>query len=107
MSKAIGLLGIAKKAGRLEIGEKSVEAAARGKKARVIFTASDAAENTQRRAQNLAHGTNTMYIALPYTKVEIGRELGKDEVALLSVSDAGIAAALVKKLDGESPDSRG
>ena len=38
----LSLLGIAKKAGRVEIGEEPVGAAARAKKARVILVAADA-----------------------------------------------------------------
>ena len=44
------LLGLAKKAGRLEIGEEPVGAAARAHQARVLLLAADAAPNTVRRA---------------------------------------------------------
>ena len=43
------LLGLAKKAGRLEIGEEPVGAAARAHQARVLLLAADAAPNTVRR----------------------------------------------------------
>lgn len=105
MAKAVSLLGIAKKAGRLEIGERSVETAARAKRARVILTASDAAEKTGRHAEELSRNANTLHLALPYTKDEIGRELGRDAVAVVAVSDMGIAAALVKRLAAECPGS--
>ena len=42
------LLGLAKKAGRLEIGEEPVGAAARAHQARVLLLAADAAPNTVR-----------------------------------------------------------
>lgn len=43
------LLGLARKAGRLEIGEEPVGAACRARQARLVLLASDAAPNTCRR----------------------------------------------------------
>lgn len=40
--QVLSLLGLAKKAGRVEVGEEPVGAAARAKKARVILVAQDA-----------------------------------------------------------------
>ena len=50
MDKLLNLIGLAKKAGKLEVGEEPVGAAARSKHARLILIASDAADNTRRRA---------------------------------------------------------
>ena len=46
------LLGLAKRAGRTELGEDGVSGAAADGKARVVFLAADAAENSIRRARN-------------------------------------------------------
>ena len=51
MDNTLHLLGIAQKAGRLEVGEEPVGAAARARQARVILLACDAAANTARRAE--------------------------------------------------------
>ena len=42
----LSMLGLALKAGRVEVGEEPVGAAARAKKARVIFVAQDAAPSS-------------------------------------------------------------
>lgn len=47
------LLGLAKRAGRTELGEDGVSGAAADGKARVVFLAADAAENSIRRARNV------------------------------------------------------
>ena len=52
MDKLLNLIGLAKKAGKLEVGEEPVGAAARSKHARLILIASDAADNTRRRARH-------------------------------------------------------
>ena len=49
MNSALHLLGIARKAGRLEIGEEPVAAAVRAGHARLVLVAGDAAENSVRR----------------------------------------------------------
>ena len=43
------LLGLCLRGGRLAVGEEPVEAVARTRDARVLFLASDAADNTRRR----------------------------------------------------------
>ena len=48
--QVLSLLGLAKKAGRVEVGEEPVGAAARAKKARVILVAQDAGRTARRPA---------------------------------------------------------
>ena len=45
MDNVLHLLGIARKAGRVEVGEEPVGASARARQARLILVASDAADN--------------------------------------------------------------
>ena len=56
MDSVLHLLGIARKAGRLEVGEEPVGGAARSRQAKLIVVASDAAENSVRRAARFAQG---------------------------------------------------
>ena len=46
------MLGLARKAGRLEIGEEPVGAACRARQAKLVLLACDAASNTFRRASS-------------------------------------------------------
>ena len=57
------LLGLAKRAGRAELGEDGVSGAAADGKARVVFLAVDAAKNSVRRARNAtASGLSLIHI---------------------------------------------
>jgi len=103
MSNTLGILGIAKKAGLLELGEDQSGIAARGNKARVLLTASDAAENTQRRINNFAEKAQIPHLVLPHTKEELGGALGINYCAAVAITDAGIAANIAEKLEAESP----
>lgn len=94
----LSMLGLALKAGRVEAGEEPVGAAARAKKARVIFVAQDAAPSSVRRAQSFARTGSTLCVTLPVDKDALGRSLGRSSVAMCAVTDIGFAESLVKKL---------
>lgn len=53
MEHILSMIGLAKKAGRVEIGEEPVGSAARSRHARVILVASDAAASSVRRRMPL------------------------------------------------------
>ena len=92
------LLGLAKKAGRLEIGEEPVGAVCRSRHARVLLLAADAAPNTCRRAAHFGEAGNVLWLPLPHTKEELGFILGRKSCAMLAVTDFGMAAAIGEKL---------
>ena len=92
------LLGLAKKAGKLEIGEEPVGAVCRSRHARVLLLAADAAPNTCRRAAHFGEAGNVLWLTLPHTKEELGFVLGRKSCAMLAVTDFGMAAAIGEKL---------
>lgn len=98
MNNALGLVGIAKKAGKLELGEECCGTAVRDHRAKAIFTASDAAE----RAKNWAESSGVVHIDLDETKVELGALLGRASCAVFVLCDIGIAAAVVEKLSTQT-----
>ena len=51
MEKILSMIGLAHKAGRVEIGEEPVGSAARAKKARIILVAGDAAARSRQKSQ--------------------------------------------------------
>ncbi|HHT17809.1 MAG TPA: 50S ribosomal protein L7 [Papillibacter sp.] len=98
------LLGLAKKAGLLEIGEDSVTRAVRAHKACVIFTASDASPNAQRRAGQLAAQRRCPHVSLPLTKEELGALVGRRTPGILAMTDAGLAHRYVSQLAQVDPE---
>ena len=83
------LLGLARKAGRLEIGEEPVGAVCRARQARLVLLASDAAPNTCRRAAHFGEAGNVLWLEVPFTKAELGFALGRGSCAMLALTDAG------------------
>ena len=101
------LLGLARKAGRLEIGEEPVGSACRGKQAKLVLLAADAAANTYRRAGHFGEAGNVLWLDLPFTKAELGLMLGRRSCAMLALTDVGFASSLVQKLSARDPAKYG
>ena len=78
VDKALNYLSLARKAGKAELGEEPVGAAARALHAHLIIVAGDASDHTWRRAKSFAAGTN---------------------LAIAAITDAGLALALVQSLN--------
>ena len=91
MNKLLNLIGLAKKAGKLEVGEEPVGAAARSKHARLILIASDAADNTRRRALHFGEAGECICLEIPPTKEDLGRALGRTSCALLALTDRSVS----------------
>lgn len=101
------LLGIARKAGRVEVGEEPAGSAARSGHARVILVACDAADNSVRRAAHFAEGAKIPWLHTPLSKAEMGGAVGRTSCAMLAVTDFGLAAAIAGKLAAGDPERYG
>ena len=93
MDNVLRLTGLARKAGRLAVGEEPVGEAARSRTAKLILVAADAAENTLRRAQRFAANGDAPILPVPFTKAELGGAVGRPTCAMLAFTDVGLASA--------------
>ena len=98
MERILSMIGLAKKAGRVEIGEEPVGAAARAKHARVILVAKDAGSSTVRRAFSFAETGACLCLTIPADKDQLGSCVGRTSVAMLAITDVGFAEAIVRKM---------
>ena len=98
MDKALNFLALARKAGRVELGEEPAGAAARAQKARLIIVASDATDHTLRRAKSFVAGTEQICLQVPYTKDELGQAIGRTALALAAFTDPAMALGFVKAM---------
>ena len=92
MDSALHLLGIARKAGRVEVGEEPAGAACRARQAKLLLVAADAAENSVRRAAHFAEAGKTPWLKAPWGKGELGGAVGRSACAMLALTDGGRAA---------------
>ncbi|MBQ7346259.1 MAG: 50S ribosomal protein L7 [Oscillospiraceae bacterium] len=104
MDKSLNYLALARKGGRVELGEEPVGAAARAGKAYLIIVASDAGDHTWRRAKSYVAGTEQQCLKIAATKDELGMAIGRSSLALAAFTDAALAVAFVKAM--EKPDAK-
>lgn len=99
MDKALNYLALARKAGRIELGEEPVGAAARAQKARLVIVANDATDHTWRRAESFVAGSEQICLKVPFSKDQMGQAVGRTALALAAFTDPALALAFVKALD--------
>ena len=98
MDKALNYLSLGRKAGRIELGEEPVGAAARAKKARLILVANAAGDHSWRRAKSFVAGTEQLCLKVPFTKDQLGQAIGRTSLAMAAFTDPAMALAFVKAL---------
>ena len=98
MDSIPSLLGLALRAGRLAVGEEPVGTACRCHKGYLLLLASDAADNTIRRALHFSQAGKTICLTLPLTKEELGSGLDRTSCAMVAVTDVGFAASIAERL---------
>lgn len=98
MDKALNYLSLARKGGMAELGEEPVAAITRAGKGYLVIVASDASDHTWRRAKSFTAGTDQQCVRVPFTKDEMGFVIGRTSLAIAAITDAALAAALVKSL---------
>ena len=102
--RAIGLIGLMRRAGAIEIGEDNSGSAVSAGKAKLLLTAADASENALRHAERFTQGRRVITVPLHYTREELGKALGIGGCSMAAVTDIGFANALMKALREQEPD---
>lgn len=92
MRDLLKFLGLAKKSGKLIIGDEAVSEAAGA--AKLICTAEDLSPGSLKRAQRAAEIGGVRIITLPHTKEDIGLALGRRPCGILALMDEGFASAV-------------
>ena len=98
MSNALNYMALARKAGRIELGEEPVGSAARAQHARLIVVASDASDHTWRRAKSFVAGTGQQCVRVPFDKDALGQAIGRSSLAIAAFTDPALALAFLKAL---------
>ena len=98
MDRALNYLSLARKAGLAELGEEPVGAITRAGKGYLVIVASDASDHTWRRAKSFVAGTDQQCIKVSFTKDELGFVIGRTSLAIAAITDAAMAASMVKAL---------
>lgn len=98
MDKIFGLIGLAKRAGKIAGGDFSVTVSIKEKKAELVILAADASDNTKKSMINSCKYHNIRYIEYGTTEA-LGQYTGSGIRASIAVLDKGFAEAILKKLN--------
>lgn len=100
----LGMLGLARRAGKLAFGDELVRQLCAEHKARCVLVAADAGESTAKKAALYAARVSIPCITLPHDKETLGAAIGKNGCAVCALSDIGMAAAAIGKLAAQHPE---
>jgi ribosomal protein L7Ae-like RNA K-turn-binding protein len=98
MDKVLSLLGLAARGRNLVSGEFSTEKAVKEGKAALVIVGADASENTRKMFFNMC-SYRRIPLYLYASKEELGRAIGKEMRASIAVTDAGMAANIIRHLE--------
>ena len=93
-NRALSMLSIAAKAGKVQSGGFLTEKAIQEGVAYFVIIAEDASGNTQKKFMD-----KCKYYEIPYTIAFDSTTIGKQERTVLAVTDAGLAKQISDKLD--------
>ena len=97
MDKVLSLLGLARRAGRLEAGFDACRESARAGKAALLVAAGDVSEKTFKNLRYEAQRAGIEAVRLQTAMEELGRACGV-RAGVVAVADKGFAWALLKEL---------
>ena len=96
-NKVLGMLGLAKRAGKVVSGEFSVEKAVKAKQAYLVLVAEDASDNTKKNFRDMCSYYDTRLIMIG-TKEDLGKSVGCQFRASVAVTDPGFSKAILDKI---------
>ena len=95
---ALNLLGLALRGNNLAVGEEPVREACKTRRATLVLTAADAADNSADRARRWAEESGVPWMQVSWDKETLGNALGRKLCAVAALTDKGLAAAFAEKL---------
>ena len=96
--KALAMLGMATKAGKVVSGEFSTEKSVKSGRSHMVIVSEEASDNTKKMFTNMCtHYKVPIYLF--GTKEELGHAMGQEFRASLSVEDAGFAKTLASRMN--------
>lgn len=105
--KLLGLLGIARRAGKITTGFDAVAAQIAAGECGVVLIAGDLSEKTKKELRFAANGKQVPFLQLELTKDELSKGLGFCKpIGVVSLEERGFVAAILKCCNYEEDDAK-
>ena len=98
-NKALSMIGLATKAGKVASGEFCTEKEVKSGRAYLVIVADDASDNTKKKFQNMC---DFYQVPIYFYKDTLGHAMGKEFRASLVILDEGFAKGIRKHIDTEN-----
>ena len=98
MDKALGMLGLAKRAGRVVTGEFACDKAIKNGQSRLIIIARDISENGRKAVCDACRYYGVEWIEYG-TAGELGKITGADQRCVVSINDENFKNAILSKIE--------
>ncbi len=98
MDKVLGMIGLARRAGRIECGGEQTIAAVRTGKAKLVVIADDISQNSRKAITDCCRHYGVKYITYS-VKDELGKAVGRSWCAAAAIMDPGFADAICKRAE--------
>ena len=97
MEKILGLIGLAKRAGKVLGGDFAVSGAVKDKTVKLVIIAENASDNTKKKIKNSCEYYGVEFIEFSDAEM-LGRYTGSDIRAVIGITDSGLAKAISDKV---------
>ena len=98
-NKIYGLLGLARKAGKISFGTQSCIEAIEKRKAKLVIIAEDCSDRTKKNFEEISKTANVQMRVIG-TIENISKCIGQNNKAVIVVKDENFAKEIIKKIDG-------
>lgn len=94
-----GLLGLARRAGKISFGTQSSIDTIEKRKAKLVILAQDSADRTKKNFEELCKSKN-IPIRITGTIEEISKSIGQVNKTVITINDENFSKELIKRIDG-------
>ena len=98
-NKIYGLLGLARRAGKISFGTESAVETIEKKKAKLVIVAEDASQRTKNNFEQLCQKQNVS-IRIIGTIEDLSKSIGQVNKAVIVIKDENFAKEILKRIDG-------
>ena len=98
-NKVYGLLGLARRAGKISFGTESSIDTIKSKKAKLVIVANDSSDRTKKNFESICLEKN-IPIRIYGTIEELSKSIGQNNKAVIVIKDENFSNEIVKKIDG-------
>lgn len=102
--EATGFFGLIRRAGKLEVGDMAVSSAMQNNKIKTILMAADTGGSTRKKMELLSAKKQVPLVITPWDKNAFSHAIGRDNVAVVGITDLGFAITMLRKLSEEYPE---